>query len=66
MVTLNAETSIRAFPNHPQSPPSPHPEQVPNTVMQALIEKGNAVKNFGQCIIFMLNRERTHPPGEVS
>jgi SPIN90/Ldb17, leucine-rich domain len=58
MVTLNVEASTKAFPNHPKSPPSPQPEQVPNAVMQALIEKGNAMKNFGQCIIFMLNRER--------
>jgi hypothetical protein len=58
MVTLNAESSVKAFPNAPNSPPSPKPEPVTNAVMQALIQKGNAYKNFGQCIIFMLNRER--------
>lgn len=59
MVTVNAETSAKAFPTVPNSPPSPKPEPVTNAVMQTLIEKGNAYKNFGQCIIFMLNRERT-------
>src|SRR5579862_5312017 len=62
MVTLNTETSVKAFPNAPSSPPSPKPEPVSNAVMQVLVDKGNAYKNFGQCIIFMLNRERMSTP----
>lgn len=61
MVTMNSETSAKAFPNAANSPPSPEAEPLVNTVMQVLIQKGNALKNFGQCIIFMLNRERTLP-----
>ena len=72
MVTMNTETSAKAFPNAPTSPPSPEAEPLANPVLQVLIHKGNALKNFGQCIIFMLNRERTclqcFPliPGEMS
>jgi len=61
MVTMNSDTSIKAFPNAPQSPPSPEAEPVTNAVIQILIQKGNELKNFGQCIIFMLNRERILP-----
>jgi hypothetical protein len=61
MVTMNAETSVKAFPNSPHSPPSPKPEPVANAVLQVLKQKGDALKNFGQCIIFMLNRERIFP-----
>jgi hypothetical protein len=72
MVTMNTETSAKAFPNVPTSPPSPEAEPLANPVLQVLIHKGNALKNFGQCIIFMLNRERTYfqcfplIPGEMS
>jgi hypothetical protein len=72
MVTMNAETSAKAFPNAPTSPPSPEAEPLANPALQVLIDKGDALKNFGQCIIFMLNRERTcfwcFPliPGEMS
>jgi Protein of unknown function (DUF2013) len=58
MVTMNAETSVKAFPNSPHSPPSPEPEPIGNAVLQVLRQKGNALKKFGECIIFMLNRER--------
>ena len=58
MVTTNAETSVKAFPNSPHSPPSPQPEPIGNAVLQVLKEKGNALKKFGECIIFILNRER--------
>ena len=61
MVTLNTETSTKAFPNAPNSPPSPEAEPLINAIIQVLVQKGNALKNFGQCIIFMLNRERTFP-----
>jgi Protein of unknown function (DUF2013) len=61
MVTINADASAKAFPNAANSPPSPEAEPVANNVMQVLIHKGNHLKNFGQCIIFMLNRERTLP-----
>jgi hypothetical protein len=61
MVTMNSETSVKAFSNASNSPPSPEAEPITNAIMQALIKKGNALKNFGQCIIFMLNRERPHP-----
>jgi len=57
---MNSEASIKAFPTASNSPPSPEAEKpVTNNVMQVLIYKGNDLKNFGQCIIFMLNRERT-------
>jgi Protein of unknown function (DUF2013) len=61
MVTLNTDTGVKAFPNAAHSPPSPEAEPHSNNVMQVLIHKGNYLKNFGQCIIFMLNRERTSP-----
>jgi Protein of unknown function (DUF2013) len=60
MVTMNSETSGKAFPSTPNSPPSPM-EPFTNVVIQILMRKGNSLKNFGQCIIFMLNRERTSP-----
>lgn len=58
MVTMNGETSRKAFPTAPNSPPSPEANPVTNAVLTVLIAKGNSLKNFGQCIIFMLNRER--------
>jgi hypothetical protein len=58
MVTMNAETSTKAFPTSPHSPPSPRIKPLTNAVIQILTLKGNNFKNFGQCIIFMLNRER--------
>ena len=59
MVTMNFETSVKAFPNAQNSPPSPESKPLTNPVITVLMQKGNALKNFGQCIIFMLNRERT-------
>jgi hypothetical protein len=61
MVTMNSETSVKAFPGTPNSPPSLH-QPLTNAVIEVLIRKGNSLKNFGQCIIFMLNRERTPLP----
>ena len=59
MVTMNSGASVKAFPAARSSPPSPEAEKpVTNNVTQVLIYKGNDLKNFGQCIIFMLNRER--------
>ena len=60
MVTMNAGISAKAFPIAPTSPPSPEAEPLANPVLQVLIQKGNSFKNFGQYIIFMLNRERTY------
>jgi hypothetical protein len=61
MVTMNAETSTKAFPTSPHSPPSPRIKPLTNAVIQILTLKGNNFKNFGQCIIFMLNRESSPP-----